>query len=79
MAESGAGIRVKVFATLRKLIPAETDVPAAGPMAIRDIIAGLGLPPEKVTVIFLNGRHATEEETAAPGDTLSLFPPVGGG
>ena len=43
------------------------------------IVNELAIPVEEVGVILINGRHASLDQTVAEGDTLSLFPLVGGG
>jgi len=45
---------------------------------IAEVIASIGLPDEP-RVIFVNGRHAAEEQTLLEGDRLAIFPPVAGG
>ena len=44
-----------------------------------EIIDMIGIPPTEVTLIFINGRHSMPEAKLADGDTLALFPPIGGG
>jgi molybdopterin converting factor small subunit len=34
---------------------------------------------DKVKIIFLNGIHASGEETLREGDRVGVFPPVAGG
>ena len=43
------------------------------------IIRDIGIPEKEVKLIFVNGRHASLEDQLADGDTLALFPPIGGG
>jgi molybdopterin synthase sulfur carrier subunit len=45
---------------------------------IADVIDWLGLP-DQPRVVFVNGRHAPEEQSLAEGDRLAIFPPVAGG
>ena len=45
---------------------------------IADVISRLGLP-DQPRVVFVNGRHAPEEQALAEGDRLAIFPPVAGG
>ena len=45
---------------------------------IADVIAMIGLPDEP-RVIFVNNRHAPEEQELHQGDRLAIFPPVAGG
>lgn len=45
---------------------------------IADVIGMLGLPDEP-RVIFVNSRHAPEDQVLVEGDRLAIFPPVAGG
>lgn len=45
---------------------------------VADAITMLGLPDEP-RVIFVNSRHAPEEQVLMEGDRLAIFPPVAGG
>ena len=42
------------------------------------LIARLGLP-EGPRVVFVNGRHAADDQPLSDGDRLAIFPPVAGG
>lgn len=72
-------ITLKLFATFRngrykaavKEIPAGTDC--------RAIVLGLNLTEEEIGIVLINGRHGTLDSILQEGDTLSLFPLVGGG
>lgn len=43
------------------------------------IVHGLGLTETEIGVVMVNGRHASLAYVLQDGDTLSLFPLVGGG
>lgn len=45
---------------------------------VADLIALLGLPDEP-RVVFVNGRHAPDEQALEANDRLAIFPPVAGG
>lgn len=77
--KDSSSIKVKVFADLRKLAEAESDFKTETPVTVGKILKTLGIPEQKVTVIFINGRHGEVGDSVSPGDILSLFPPVGGG
>lgn len=72
-------ITLKLFATFRngrfkidqQELPADTDC--------RTVVLGLGLTEEEIGVVLVNGRHEALEYELQDGDTLSLFPLVGGG
>jgi sulfur carrier protein ThiS len=86
-------IQAKLFATLIRMVPdqvrerypqsiragspLEVELPEASTLA--DLVAHLGLPPEKVRVIFVNGRIQRREYILVSGDEVGIFPPVGGG
>lgn len=76
---SPGSILVKVFADLRQFQQPVTSYQVENPVPISLILRELSIPSEKVTIIFVNGRHANPEDLVKPGDTLSFFPPVGGG
>ncbi len=73
-------ITVKLHASLRPygrsdskdgLFPLETSEKAT----VREVIRELGIPPEKVRMILLNGRGADSESILSNGDRVALFPP----
>jgi sulfur carrier protein ThiS len=73
-------ITVKLHASLRPyekshskggLFPLETSEKAT----VREVIRELGIPPEKVRMILLNGRGVDSESILSNGDRLALFPP----
>lgn len=72
-------VTVKLFATLRQgRFKVETrDYPEG--KTIREIIEELAIPEEELALILVNGRDAELEQPLRDGDTLALFPPVGGG
>jgi molybdopterin converting factor small subunit len=72
-------ITVKLFATLRSgRFDTENREFSPG-ITIGEVIKELGIPEKEVTLIFVNGRHANTHDTLTDGDTIGLFPPVGGG
>jgi len=72
-------VTVKLFATLRQgRFKVETSDYPEG-TTIRQIIEELAIPEEELALILVNGRDAELEQPLQNGDTLALFPPVGGG
>lgn len=71
-------ITVKLFATFRKgRFDAEVrEVPPGA--TVSSVIDGLRLPGS-VGIIFVNSQHADPTRELADGDTLAVFPLVGGG
>jgi len=72
-------VTVKLFATLRENRFDEKEIEFHDGTTAREIISAIGVPPTEVTLIFINGRHSSPETVLADGDTLALFPPIGGG
>jgi sulfur-carrier protein len=46
---------------------------------VREIVVSLGIDPEEVGVIMLNSRHCDLDRRPSPGDTVAIFPEIGGG
>lgn len=71
-------IEVRLFATLRKgrfkkqKFEYETCTP-------QDILSHLKILHEDVAILLVNGRDGTFDQVLNDGDTVSIFPPVGGG
>lgn len=73
-------ITVKCYATLQRFQPTEGEeftLPDGG--TVHDVVLALGIAPEDVAVIFVNGLHAAMDKVLAEDDRLGLFPAVGGG
>ena len=71
-------ITVKLFATFRKgRFDVEVrEVPPGTTVA--NVVDGMRLPGS-VGVLFVNSRHADPSQELSDGDTLAIFPLVGGG
>lgn len=72
-------IRVKLFATFQKgrFVSEERECPSGA--QVRDIIAGLQIPAESLGIVMINHRHVQLERELMDGDTLAIFPLLGGG
>jgi len=71
-------ITVKLFASFRKgRFDAEVrEVPPG--TTVSNVVDGMRLPGS-VGIIFVNSRHAVLSHELSDGDTLAIFPFVGGG
>lgn len=77
-------IEIRLFASLTRFMP---DKSIKKPYAmeiqegttIGDVFKSLHVPEESVKLIFLNGIHATTDQALKDGDTLGVFPALGGG
>jgi sulfur carrier protein ThiS len=78
-------VEVKLYASLARYLPdgSGRHVPIILDIekdtSINQILEHLRVPLKSVKLIFLNGIHATGDETLNEGDRLGIFPPVGGG
>jgi sulfur-carrier protein len=74
-------VRVQLFADLRQFSSGApwVDVDLTEGDTIKAVIDRLGIPPERVKIVFLNARATSLERTLEGGERLSLFSSVGGG
>lgn len=72
-------VRIKCFATLSDHTPAGGALALPGGGTVGDALAGIGLTPADVKLVFVNSRHAEMDTALADGDQLGIFPAVGGG
>ncbi len=78
-------VSVKLFASLRRYRPGAAigqaftcDLPDAATVEV--LVADvLGLPPEEVAIVLVNGRQCGREHPLARGDSVALWPPIAGG
>ena len=73
-------ITVKLHASLRPYGRSDSNkglfpLEATEKATIREVIRELGIPPEKVRMVILNGRGANVDHILNDGDRLALFPP----
>ena len=72
-------VTVKLFATFRdgrqKIL--EMDLPEKA--TTQDVIDILKIASSEIAILLINGRDGTLEKPLVENDTVSLFPPVGGG
>ncbi len=72
-------IHVKLFASFRtgRFDIEPRDYPAGTTVA--DVVAELELPVTELGIIMVNSRHVKLDRELVEGDTLALFPLLGGG
>lgn len=72
-------VTVKLFATFRTgRFGSEIRVYDPG-TTVKSVIDELNLPEDDIGATLINGRHVEEDCELQEGDTLSIFPLVGGG
>jgi sulfur-carrier protein len=72
-------ITVKLFATLRRGRFDQNVIEGEEGLDIRHVVTMLNIPEKEAAIIFVNSRHAGFDTVLKEGDTLAIFPPVGGG
>lgn len=72
-------VTIKLFATLRdgRFKVENRELPKES--RVKDILSSLGIAPGEVAICLVNGRDVNDNHVLSDGDTLALFPPVGGG
>jgi len=72
-------VTVKLFATFRKG-RFDVDVREVPPgTTVSRIAEEAALPEKEIGIVLVNGRHTGLSRVLSDGDTLAIFPLVGGG
>ncbi len=79
-------IEIKLFATLKKLLPPDADgstatLEVAEGLTVAGLIAQLQVPKELAHLVLVNGVNIEGDQSRIlqEGDSVSVFPPVAGG
>ncbi len=72
-------IAVKLFATFRQGRFAVEDREYPPGTTVGRIVAELGIPEQQLGIILVNSRHAKLDRSLGDGDTVAIFPLLGGG
>lgn len=75
-------VSVQAFANLKAYAPGGagegvSTVPEGA--TLQELLERLGIPPAVEVVALVNGKRATAATVLAPGDRVTLFPPMEGG
>lgn len=72
-------ITVKLFATFQKgrFVVEEREYPPG--TRVGDIVAELEIPVDALGIVMVNHRHVALDRELVEGETLAIFPLVGGG
>jgi molybdopterin converting factor small subunit len=55
------------------------SVPIEQGSTLRELAVKLGIPTEKVKLVFVDGLHASWDRPLKGGERVNFFPPVAGG
>ena len=72
-------VLVKLFATFREGRQKIQTLEVVEGSTSEDIYKLLGIEKSEVAISLINGRDRHPDISLMDGDTLALFPPVGGG
>jgi len=73
-------IVLKCFASLARFMPPDAGAYAVAPgETVGGLAARLGIPPDEVKLVFVNGGNVELDTVLHEGDSVSLLPAVGGG
>ena len=75
-----AQIKLRLFATLNRFTPESADQYPINPgISLRDLFTQLGIPSQEVHLIFIDDQRGNLSTTLKGGESISIFPPLGGG
>lgn len=72
-------VKVRLFATLREGRGKEAVLDLEEGAPAQMVIDFLDIPEKEVSIFLVNGRDGARAQILREGDTVSIFPPVGGG
>jgi len=72
-------VKIKLFASLRKIGPDEQMVDLPENAVIEDAITFVKIPQNIRLLRIVNGEHRPADYPLKEGDELALFPPIAGG
>jgi sulfur carrier protein len=72
-------IEVRLFATFRKGRFNKRPFDVEEGSTLGDIVRMVDLTTDEVSIPLINGQYSKMEDVLKDGDTVSLFPEVGGG
>lgn len=78
-------VKVKLFATLRSYGPTDIKLGESFSVILEDdadvaaLLKELKIPKDEAKIIMINGNNRELEDKPKEGDTIAIFPPVGGG
>ena len=72
-------LEIKLFAGLRNYNPQLDKIELDDGATVRELLERAGIPPSKVAVVLVDGRHAELGQPLHDGETVAVFPPIAGG
>jgi molybdopterin converting factor small subunit len=74
-------VTANLYATLRKYVDGESSVDVAiePGQTVEQLLVHLAIPVEQTRIIFCDNRRVETSHRLAGGETVGIFPAVGGG
>lgn len=72
-------VEVRLFATFRYNRNKKEILDVNDETRVKEIVQYLNIDESEIAILLVNGRDGDIEQKLYDGDTISLFPPVGGG
>ncbi|UCG01115.1 MAG: MoaD/ThiS family protein [Candidatus Heimdallarchaeota archaeon] len=78
-------VKVKLFATLRSYGPTGIKLGESFPITLEEdavvavLLDKLKIPKKEAKLIMINGNNSELGDKLIEGDTIAIFPPIGGG
>jgi molybdopterin converting factor small subunit len=72
-------VTVKLFATFQKGRFATEQRECPPGTTIASLVDALGIARAEIGVLLVGGRHVELEHVPVPGDSIAIFPLLGGG
>ncbi|MBN2295761.1 MAG: MoaD/ThiS family protein [Pirellulales bacterium] len=78
---SPSKVNLRVFATFRRYVnnAEEVEVGIEKGDTVAEVLDRLGIPADEARIIFVDGRKSGLAKKLAGGETVSVFPAIGGG
>ncbi len=72
-------VEVKLSAFLRKGRFGRKTIDLPDGSTVADLLQQLNLTAKEVAVVAVNTQHAAQDRPLEAGDSIAIYPPVGGG
>lgn len=72
-------VEVRLFASLREGRFKQQKISLDNGILMKNLLQQLGISPDEVSVLLVNGRDVSFDQKLKDGDVISIFPPIGGG
>ena len=77
--EAKKDIELTLVGLLTKYGPAQASLSVEPGQTVEDVVRDLGVDPDLVAIVMVNGRQRHKGHPLQPGDRVKLLPMVGGG